>query len=195
MKNLEGRVITTYRKNFSYSFSIILVVFLCIQNSVADPYIVISGEVSNTVVKEGDRIRFTGSIFRNRSEEQGELMFMNVTLAIFERTIISANIFRSYEGERQVIRANTTYTDTIDAKMDYNPGRYNASILFMIKDSNHSTPDFIVSYYVLTNISLIIQGTTQIQEGLLVISVIFAGLVGVFIAVVVKQKLKARKFR
>jgi len=152
-----------------------------INNGSADAFLVVGANYSTDKINAGDTVIFTGSLVSNSSSSDTTVVSMNVTLGFFGSKTKTARFSKIYDTTRNRISINETITDSIRESLDFEGGEYNVSIFFDIKDSSHTTPNKIQSYYVMTNQSLLIRGindpTLAISVTLVIVVVIIIGFV------------------
>lgn len=158
----------------------VFIILVLTSNSVSGNQISgFSGSISTDTIEQGSTVMFSGSI-HNLYTSNIYMYSMNVSfMENFGKSKVY-NITKSYGVNGEVLFSNNTFTDIIESKINYIPGKYNISIYFEYGASNGLFPDEWNSTYALANKTVEVTGTTQsikIARGFVIVLGIITGFV------------------
>jgi hypothetical protein len=154
----------------------------------AETYAAFGGEYTSDNIRRGDTVTFFGSVWNNNTEPGTKILFMNVTLTRTTATEPTAKFVKEYEPNRQNFPSLSVFSDSITEKLDYEPGLYNVSILFMLENPSVIVAERIQPYYALTNETMLIRGVTQPLQFLYALLVLAGVVFLLFIFIIIQRK-------
>lgn len=158
----------------------------------ADPYLAFGGEISQSTINKGDKILFTGSIFNNNTADGSQIISINISFIPYGTTEIAANLSKLMSSSSNDFLPNSTFTYTGLFTLDLEPGSYNISIYFDVKNPDNPVPNAKESYYSLVGGKLLIQGTSAPIQFIEVVSILLGIGVLIFALIVIRGKLNTK---
>lgn len=161
------------------------------QLSHVDAYV---GSVESDIIKEGESIEFTGSIY-NLGNATIWVFSMNVTFIelLGQSSIRDPKLFdysRGYPESSVILDKNDIYSDSFRANIDLNPGKYNVSIGFAVYNASDADETIWENKYALVNQTVEVTGTTQSVDIARAIGYFLLGTVGLLIVYYIYSKFR-----
>ncbi len=148
----------------------------------AEKYIAFGGYAETDVAVQGSKVLFSASIYNNDTDTGAEIQSMNVTFAIGTQRIKLINASKTYDTDRKQFEINETFTDTILVDINFDPGRYNVSIFFVVIPTGSTA--LAENKYALANATFTVRGVSTEQEflqGVLITAIVLAGLFALYV--------------
>jgi hypothetical protein len=159
-------------------------------NSTGNTTNAFSGSISTDVIEKGSTVRFTGSVF---NQQVAAIWIYSMNVSFMETFGRSREIHNTskYYGDDVRLTTNTTFTDVISAKIEYEPGSYNVSIFFDYDLSGQADESAEWnSTYALANSTVEIVGIGQPLQIARGFGIILGSITGIIVIGVIYTKIK-----
>lgn len=148
------------------------------------------GSISSDLVIEGEELRFTGSI-HNYVNQEIYVVSMNVSFtekiaegATREPQIL--NLSRHYDIDRTELSGQTTFTDSIERTIEFEPNAYLVSIFFGYSNSSQISPTTQIGYvYSLINQTVVVDGETNVARGVRIAGIVLGSIIAVIVGLII----------